>query len=56
MAGTSSIGDVCRFFGMKLAEFKAEWAKLSDLDKQQIRDGIADGTYNYVPERNHVAS
>ena len=43
----ASIGDVCRFFGMKLADFRKEWAELSDEAKEQIRKGIGNGTYTY---------
>ena len=33
--------------GYKLAQFKADWAKLTDKDKLQLKIGIADGTLNY---------
>jgi hypothetical protein len=36
------------FFGYAtLAEFSADWKRLSDQDKKDIRQGIQDGTYNY---------
>ena len=33
---------VMKFFGMKPAEFKAEWAKLTDADKAVLKAGIGD--------------
>lgn len=37
------------FFGMKLADMKAEWTNggLTDQDKAQILAGLADGTLTY---------
>lgn len=42
-----SMADVCRFFGIKLATFRAEWAQLTPNDKAQLRNGIGDGTLTY---------
>ena len=49
---TSGVGTVMKFFGKKpgqsLAEFKHdEWDKLTDKDKEQLRDGVNDGTFDY---------
>ena len=38
---------VRNFFGMSMAEFKAEWPKLTTEDKAQIRKGLTDGSLNY---------
>jgi len=43
-AGLAAIRD---FFGMGGAEFRADYTKLSDTDKIQLRNGIGDGTLNY---------
>jgi hypothetical protein len=45
---TISIKDLKTFFGYeKLADFSKDWKALTDLDKQQIKQGITDGTFNY---------
>jgi hypothetical protein len=33
--------------GYKLAAFKADWTKLSDKDKEDLKSGIANGTLTY---------
>jgi hypothetical protein len=33
--------------GYRLADFRDEWAGLSDQDKAQLRQGVADGTLTY---------
>lgn len=43
-----TILEIKNFFGYtKLTEFKADWEKLTDKDKAEIKAGLADGTYNY---------
>lgn len=43
-----SLTDIKNFFGYKnLALFSADWKKLSLTEREQIRGGIGDGTYNY---------
>jgi hypothetical protein len=32
---------------MTFTEFAAEWNKLSDLDKSQLKSAVLDGTLNY---------
>jgi hypothetical protein len=45
---TLTIKDMKEFFGYtKLADFSKDWKELSDKDKQDIRQGLADDTYNY---------
>lgn len=45
---TLTIKDMKEFFGYtKLADFSKDWKELTDTDKVQIRQGLADGTYNY---------
>lgn len=31
----------------KMVQFRKEWGELTDLDKTQLKDGIADGSLNY---------
>ena len=46
--GTLTIKDMKEFFGYtKLADFSADWKQLTDKDKAEIRQGLADGTYTY---------
>lgn len=33
--------------GYKLASFKADWAKLTDKDKSDLKSGIQNGTFTY---------
>jgi hypothetical protein len=42
-----SLKDIREYFGMTAKELMAEWPKLSDEDKVQLRTGIADGTHTY---------
>lgn len=40
---------IMRYFGYdNAAQFRADWAKLTPGDKAQIKDGLTDGTLNYV--------
>ncbi len=42
------VKDLKEFFGYeKLADFSKDWKELTDEDKEQLRTGIADGTFNY---------
>lgn len=52
----ANLAQVHKFFAAKtdpsskdysLAQFRAEWARLSDTDKAQLREGIGDETFNY---------
>lgn len=43
----ASLVEIRNYFGMKSAEFTAQWGKLTATDKAQIRNGIGDGTENY---------
>jgi len=47
MAEKTGLGKVAEFFGMKLGEFRTEWAELSPEDKAQIREGIESGSLTY---------
>lgn len=38
---------VREFFGMNLAQMKAEWVPMSEKDKQDILSGLTDGTLTY---------
>lgn len=43
----ASMVDVMKFFDMKPAEFRGEWAALSATDKEQFKAGIGDGSLTY---------
>ena len=46
MAGT--VKDVKDFFGEKnTAKFTEEWKQLTDQDKEQLKEGIGNGSLNY---------
>ncbi len=38
---------IAKFFGIKLAQFRAEWADLSDQDKADLKAGMSDGSLTY---------
>lgn len=43
-----TILEIKNFFGYtKLADFKADWEKLTEKDKTEIKAGLSDGTFNY---------
>lgn len=44
----ATLNDTRLFFGMTATQFGREWKGLTDLDKGEIRRGIADGTFNYT--------
>jgi hypothetical protein len=45
----TTIKDIKDFFGYStLSEFSVDWKALSDRDKEQIRGGIDDGSFDYV--------
>lgn len=44
---TATLIDVRNFFGMKTAEFRDEWTKLSPESRKQISAGIGDGSFSY---------
>lgn len=33
--------------GYKLTDFRAEWAQLADKDKEDLKTGVLDGSFNY---------
>jgi hypothetical protein len=39
--------EIMTFFDMKAKDFIKEWKLLTEQDKQQIREGIGDGTLDY---------
>lgn len=43
----ATLKEVTTYFGIKLSEFKNEWAALTDEDREQIKRGIGDGTETY---------
>lgn len=43
----ATLKDVAAYFGIPLAQFRGEWAALTDEDKAAIRRGIGDGTLTY---------
>lgn len=46
MAAASMV-EVMRYFGMKPAEFRAQWGELSENDRNAIREGIGNGSFTY---------
>lgn len=38
---------VAKYFEMKLSDFRAQWAQLTDLDKTQLKEGIGSGSLTY---------
>lgn len=47
MATDNVLKQVREYFGMDLKTFRTEWTKLSTESKEQIKQGIVDGTLNY---------
>jgi hypothetical protein len=49
MSEQATLKDVREFFGMTVGQFRDEWTKqgLTDVDKAQIRQGLANGTMTY---------
>lgn len=47
MAEVSGLKLVREFFGMTLAQMKAEWTILPQKDKDEILSGLRDGTLTY---------
>jgi len=39
--------EVMKYFEMKPAEFRAQWAELTETDKRQLKNGISSGTLTY---------
>jgi hypothetical protein len=49
MANPTTLNDLRQFFGIEsAAKFRAEWMALTTEDRDQIKAGIADGTYTYA--------
>jgi hypothetical protein len=46
-AQPSPMVKVMRYFEMPIGQFKMEWAKLTDQDKEDLKKGIMDGTLTY---------
>jgi hypothetical protein len=46
MAAATMI-DVMKYFELKPAEFKAQWAQLTATDKTQLKEGIGSGSLTY---------
>lgn len=45
--GKSPLKLIREFFGMSMAEMKAEWVPLPEKDKAQLVQGLTDGTLTY---------
>lgn len=43
----ATMGEVMKWFGMRPAEFRKEWAELTDQDKTDLKTGIGNGTLTY---------
>ena len=46
-ATLKACADYLRKSNETLKEFTEQWKSLSDTDKEQIKQGIGDGTYSY---------
>jgi len=44
---STGVKDIRDFFEMKTGEFMAQWKKLSDKDKAELKQGIQDKTLTY---------
>ncbi|HEY1645716.1 MAG TPA: hypothetical protein VGF75_05075 [Candidatus Saccharimonadales bacterium] len=47
MSVPASLVDTMKFFDMSSAEYRTEWAELTDQDKAEIREGIGNGSLTY---------
>jgi hypothetical protein len=47
----ANMSEVYKYFergtDYKMVAFRKDWAKLTDQDKADLRNGIGDGTFNY---------
>lgn len=43
----ASLKAVAEFFGGPLSQFSQEWRELDETSREQIKNGIGDGTYTY---------
>lgn len=39
--------DVMKFFGIKVATFRAEWAEVPEADREQLIAGVKNGSLTY---------
>lgn len=39
--------EIQKFFGIPLALFRKEWSELAEADKEQLRQGIGNGSLTY---------
>lgn len=45
---SATVKEIKEFFGFtSVAQMNAEWKQLTDKDKEQIREGIGNGTFTY---------
>lgn len=47
MGDTITVKGIMEFFGMKASDFMKDWKKMTPKDKEDIKKGLTDGTYNY---------
>lgn len=44
----ATLKEIVAYFGYKsLSEFKADWSKMTETDREQIKVGIGNGTETY---------
>lgn len=43
----ATLKEIMAFFGMAPSEMTKEWKSLTDKDKEQIKNGIGDGSLTY---------
>lgn len=44
---STPMSEVMRYFGMKVGEFRDEWAKLTEKDRDELKRGVTDGSLTY---------
>ena len=44
---STGMGAVAKYFGIRLADFRVQWAQLTDTDKAQLKEGIGSGSLTY---------
>ena len=47
VASIKQVADFFRMDGESLTEFSAQWKRMSDADKEQIKAGVGDGSLTY---------
>lgn len=43
----ATLKEIREYFGMSMADFRAEWVPLPDKDKAELKAGIGNGSLSY---------